>query len=371
MKKLYWRPSGISRIELVLIATLSVICLVSIQTFQIVQRQPYFSSKVAAARLALTSMQAIKAVRVSRGLVIDPEVDPTASGMIGENVTDITSNTGHLPAKQLSTNPNYAAVLVSMLKRAGVERGDVVAMGVSGSFPALNAAAYAALQTLEAKPIVIVSVSGSEWGATDPNYTWLDMESTLHDQGLITFRAVAGSRGGIDDRGFGISKRGRGLLDAAVKRAAIRKLEPVSLDDSIAQRMNIYYEMAADRPIGAYINIGGGSASVGTAVGKRLFNPGLNRSAPRGATDSVMTRFVRDGIPVIHLSGIAKIAERYGLSADTTKPSPPGEGGVYTRIEYSPWYALASIVAIIGLMFAFLRLDVGANLLGSARASSK
>ncbi len=371
MKKLYWRPSGISRIELVLIALLAVVCLISIETFQIVRRQPHFSAKVAAARLALDSMQAIKARRMARGLTIDPEVDPTASGMIGENVTDITSNTGHLPAKALSTNPNYAAVIVAMLKRAGVEKGSVVAMGVSGSFPALNASAYAALQTLEVRPIIVVSVSGSEWGATDPQYTWLDMERTLYEKRLISFRAAAGSRGGIDDRGFGISKRGRALLDQAVERAGIRKLDPISLDEAIAQRMNLYYELAADQPIAAYINIGGGSASVGTAVGKRLFNPGLNRSAPRGATDSVMTRFVDDGIPVIHLSGIATIAERYGLSTDTTKSSPPGEGGVYTRVEYSPWYALASVVAILGLMFAFLRLDVGANLLGYSRASSK
>src|SRR5690606_28246145 len=138
-----------------------------------------------------------------------------------------TSNTGHLPAKALSTNPNYAAVIVAMLKRAGVEKGSVVAMGVSGSFPALNTSAYAALQTLEVRPIIVVSVSGSAWGATDPQYTWLDMERTLYEKRLISFRAAAGSRGGIGDRGFGISKRGRAPLDQAVERAGIRKLDPV------------------------------------------------------------------------------------------------------------------------------------------------
>ncbi len=370
MKKLYWRPSGVSRVELALIAVVAIVALVSVENLPRVRRQSHFSDKLAAARLAESCMLTIKEEKIRRGIVIDPETDPNHTGMVGNVVTPITSNTGHLPAKLLSTNPNFAAVLVAMLKRAGVEKGSVVAVGLSGSFPALNVATYSALQTLRARPVIIASVASSEWGATDPTYTWLDMEETLFNRRLISFRAVAASRGGIDDRGLGISRQGRALLDAAVERAGIRKLEPHSLEEAISTRMNLYYEYAKDDRVAAYINVGGGSASVGTFVGKKLYEPGLNTSAPRGATDSVMTRFVQEGVPIIHMSSILRIAQRYGLATEPGGATAPGQGGVYARVEYNPWYAGVAIVVILGTMVLFLRLDVGRNLLGSTRGKS-
>ncbi len=369
MKKLYWRPSGISRVELVLVAVVAIICLVSVENLPRIQRQPHFREKMAAARLSQACMSAIKDEKLRRGFTLDSEVDPHGSGMIGTLVTPVTSNTGHLPAKLLTTNPNFAAAVVSMLKRAGVKKGSPVAVGVSGSFPALNVSVYAALQTLQAKGIVVVSVAASEWGATDPYYTWLDMERTLFDRHLINFRAVGASRGGIDDRGFGISKRGRAMLDGAIQRAGIRKLDSASLEDAIASRMNLYYEVAGEEPIAAYINVGGGAASVGTAVGKKLYDSGLNFNAPRGATDSVMTRFVSEGVPVLHMSGIQYLADHYGISQDVTLPPTVGEGGVYSRVEYNPWYAGVGVFLILLTMFAFLRLDLGRNLLGTGKPS--
>ncbi len=358
MKKLYWRPSGISRIQLLLIALVAALCLTAVEQLPRVKRQPYFAEKVAAARLASAAMAAIKEEKARRGIPIDPEADPFGSGMIGSVVTAVTSNTGHLPAKIMSTNPNFAAVVVALLKEAGVREGDVVALGTSGSFPAMNVAAYAALQTLKTKPIVISSASSSEWGATDEDYLWLDMEQTLYQKKLVTFRSVAASRGGIDDRGFGISRQGRALLDAAIERAQLPNIEPRSLPEAIEQRMNLYYEHAGDKSIAAYINVGGGSASVGTHVGKKLFVPGLNTVAPKGATDSVMTRFVQEGVPVIHISGIAELAASYGLPLEFSAPEPVGAGGVYARVEYNPWYASLGIAAILLTMFAFMRLDL-------------
>ncbi len=358
MKKLYWRPSKVSRIELLLIALVAVTSIAVVENLPRVVRQPYYGDKIGAARLTIECQQAIKDEKIARGITIDPEADPAGTGLIGSSITKITSNTGHLPAKITSTNPNFAAVVVHLLRRAGVEEGSVVAVGLSGSFPALNVAVYAAMQTMKVEPLIIVSAAASEWGATDVNYTWLDMEQTLAQQGLISFRAIAASRGGVDDRGFGIAKEGRALLDEAIERAGVPRIEPKSLADSIDKRMTVYYEHADDKPVAAYINVGGGSASVGTAVGKRLFKPGLNRSAPKGSTDSVMYRFVSDGVPVIHFSGIKSLAERFGLPLEPNEPQPAGEGGVYTKTEYNPWFALMGIVATLATMFALLKLDL-------------
>lgn len=358
MKKIYWRPSGISRIQLLLIALVAGLCLTAVEQLPRVQRQPHFAEKVAAARLSSAAMAAIRDEKARRGIPIDPEADPFGTGMIGSVVTSVTSNTGHLPAKIMSTNPNFAAVAVALLKQAGVSEGDVVAIGTSGSFPAMNVSVYAALQTLKTKPIVISSASSSEWGATDEDYLWLDMEQTLFQKKLFSFRSIAASRGGIDDRGFGISRQGRALLDAAIERANLPNIEPRSLPEAIEQRMNLYYEHAGDEPIEAYINVGGGSASVGTHVGKKLFVPGLNTVAPKGATDSVMTRFVQEGVPVIHISGISELASSYGLPLEFNVPQPVGAGGVYARVEYNPWYAGLGIGIILITMFAFLRSDL-------------
>ena len=73
----------------------------------------------------------------------------------------VTSLPGKLANKQMTVNPNFAAAIVQMRKDAGVEKGDFVAVGVSGSFPAFNVCTYTALETLRARPIVIGSGASS------------------------------------------------------------------------------------------------------------------------------------------------------------------------------------------------------------------
>ncbi|TWT82059.1 Capsule biosynthesis protein CapB [Planctomycetes bacterium CA13] len=60
-------------------------------------------------------------------------------------------------AKLTSTNPNMAAVVVDMLKAAGVGKGDLVAVGYSGSFPGMNVSVLAALNTIGARPIILAN----------------------------------------------------------------------------------------------------------------------------------------------------------------------------------------------------------------------
>ena len=47
--------------------------------------------------------------------------------MIGLSQSPITSTLGHLPVKQTTINPNWAAVMIEMYKKAGLKAGDVVA----------------------------------------------------------------------------------------------------------------------------------------------------------------------------------------------------------------------------------------------------
>lgn len=370
MRKLYWRPPGVSRSALVLVALTALVSLVAVEAFQVQRKQPLYDEKMAAARLCRLAMQVIKAEKEERGIRIDPDADPAGTGMIGAPFTPITSNTGYLNAKRTSANPNFAAVMVELLGQANIPRGSTVAVGVSGSFPALNLAALAALHEMKLKPIVIASVAASEWGANHADFTWLDMEKVLFEKKVLDVRSIAASRGGIDDRGFGMSQRGRALLDDAIARAGVRSIDSESVADAIDERMEIFDEYAGKRPIRAYINIGGGSASVGTHVGRKQLEPGLNRTRPRGVklVDSVMLRFLDRDVPVIHVTGIVLMAKTYGLTVEPTSMPRIGEGSVYTKAEYNRWLTAAGILAILGTMFAFIRWDVGLRVLGQARS---
>jgi poly-gamma-glutamate system protein len=251
-----------------------------------------------------------------------------------------------------------------MLKRADVEAGDVVALGPSGSFPALNIAMLAAIKTVGARPVIISSAGSSQWGANHPNLTWPDMERVLRQRGILPYRSVAASLGGIDDQAVGLPKHGRKALAEAIERNGLPMIEVADVAESLDRRMNLFRENAGDKDFAAYINIGGGTTSVGSRVGKRLFKPGLNRWMPRDAADidSVMTRFAKWGVPVIHVSKISRLAERYGLPLQPTSMPGVGQGKIFMREAYIHWLGALVLVVLLALMFGFLRLDLAYRL---------
>ena len=371
MKKLYWRPNRVSRTELLFIAALSISGMVAVESLPQVQKRQHYTEKIAAAQLALRAMRELKEERQRRKIPISEQGDPAKSGMIGDLLSPIASNSGHLPAKQTTVNPNFAAVVVHQLRRAEVNRGDLVAVGLSGSFPALNVATYAALETIGAKAIVIASAAASQWGATHPRFTWLDMEAALIKRRVFSTRSIAASLGGIDDRALGLSSAGKNMLAQAIERAGIPIIAPANYEESVDLRMKLYAEQAGSRPYKAYINVGGGTASVGTRIGKKMFQPGLNRRTPVGdVPDSVMLRFSQAGIPVIHLSNVTDIAHRFGLPEAPQVMPAVGEGKVFVRVQYNMWLAGGVLAAIAVVAILFLRLHLGMRL-SSAMATSR
>ncbi len=373
MKKIYWRPKHISRTVVALIACFSIAGLFAVEFFQTKAPQPYYAEKLAAARLAKQAMEAIKQEKIKLYGELDLESDPAQSGMIGTLMSQVTSNTGHLEAKQTSLNPNFAAVMVHLLKRAGVEEGDLVAVGFSGSFPALNIATYAALEVLKAKPLAISSVTASQWGANLPDLLWVDMESVLHKRKIFSYKSHAASLGGIEDRGLGLSRMGRNLLQDGITRNNLVFIKTKTLNESVDTRMQLYQELAQGDEIKAYVNVGGGSSSVGTSISKKAFAPGLNRTMPAGASNvnSVMTRFMEEGVPVIHLVQIDHLATRYGLPhAPQTMPIP-GEGKIFVREGYNRIMTAMILIFILFFLYAFVRSDWGFRFMHSSNNKSQ
>jgi len=363
VKKIYWRPKRISRLAMIAMAVISVAGLAGVERFKTLKPRPYREEMLIAAQKAARAMDEIRQVRSEMG-PIDASVDPIRSGLIGSAMTPVTSDSGFLAAKQTSINPNFAAVVVHWLKRAGVQRGDTVAVACSGSFPALNICVAAAMDAMGLRPIIISSASGSQWGANDPEFLWLDMERLLHERGLLGHRSVAASLGGQDDVGRGLSKEGVRALEQAIERNGLPRIASTGPEDSIARRMAVYRERAGNAPVRAFINVGGGTVSVGGPAGKRSFKAGLNLHRPSGGLpDSVMARFSGEGVPVIHLVRIEQLAQEYGLPRQPQTRPAPGEGGVYCEEQYNRLLAGGVLIVILAGLYLFVRSALGHRLL--------
>jgi poly-gamma-glutamate system protein len=381
MKKIYWRPRAVSRPALLLISLVSIAGLMVVERWKVHTEQPFTEEKLAAAKLAQQAFGVVKAARVDLGPPIDKSSDPTESGLMGLAMSPVTSDRGQISAKQTSINPNFAAVIVQMLKDAHVQEGDVVAIGCSGSFPALNICTYAACETLKVEPLVICSASASEWGANVPALMWPDMEHRLRDAGVFDIKSIACSVGGVQDRGFGLTEEGLKLVRACIERNGLEKfrveeavpmtapkaMENLKMDftANIDERMHRYKDAAEGKPIKCYINVGGGTVSVGKNIGKLTFRPGLNRKPPANVrrVDGVMPRFSNEGVPVVHLVHINTLANRYVLPLEPPSMPSLGEGGVFKAIDYSKPLVAGVLLFILLCLYGFIRTDVGFRIL--------
>lgn len=361
MKRMYWRPRKVSRVTLGLVAAASVAGYIAVERFPTKRREPNHGLKLAAARKAEEAFKALRLERARRGLAVDIEADPASSGLVGSLMTPVTTNPGSLDSKQTSANPNFAALIVHYLKQADVQKGDTVAVGYSGSFPAINVAVLCALAALEVEAVVISSQASSQWGANEPDFMWLDMEKLLFDQKITRHRSVAASLGGIEDRALGMSKRGRRIIEETIARHAITYIQPQTFADSVEQRMEQYRLSAGAAPIKAYINVGGGTVSVGRKKGKRMFRSGFNRRPPPGGVppDSVMGQFVSEGVPVVHMVNIRRLATRYGFPIMPRVQPKVGEGRIFYRLQYNLWLVTGLLVGIIATLYLFVRSDLG------------
>lgn len=365
MRKIYWRPKGIPVTALILLCAIAIFGMLAVEFFQRTIRQPYYGEKIEAARLALRAMEHLRESRLKMGMKINEDYDPARSGLIGSRMTEVTTDRGDLEAKQTSVNPNFAAVLVHLLKELNVKKGDPVAVSFTGSFPALNVSVLAAVQTMGLKPVIVTSVGASQWGANQPGFLWIDMERLLQEAKIFTFRSTAASLGGKGDQGKEISEFGRRLLAAAIARNRLIPITAVSIGENVDQRINIYYRDAAPK---VFINVGGGVVSVGKRAYRKKLKPGIISSGnPASAeSDSVIYSFLEKNVPVIHLENIADLALAYGLPESPPKMPPVGQGKIFSRREYDRWLSGLVLLTIFLVLYTFTRTDLGFRIFQSS-----
>jgi poly-gamma-glutamate system protein len=328
----------------------------TLEATRIEKRGHYYDRKMEAATIAASAFEHLRQHRLGQAAVLDLVNDPAGTGLIGPEYSLITNARGILRAKLTSLNPNFAGVIVEYFSRIGLRRGDPVGLAMSGSFPGVNINVYAALEAMGLRAIPITSVGASNWGATDPAYTWLDMERLLQEAGIFSSRSVAASPGGGDDMGRGLSPEGRHLIWEAVERNRVAPLRSENIEESIEKRMEIYARGAEGKKLKAYVNIGGGVASLGSGQNRLLIPTGLStdlglRNFPR---KGVIIQMALRGVPVIHLNQIAAIAERHGLPVAPDYMPEVGEGETFAREAYNVWVAGGLLILYLLLTLALI-----------------
>jgi poly-gamma-glutamate system protein len=317
--------------------TVYFLCAFSLLSFVLVSVVPFKQGEkikkemIRAAEIMEEALAAFRECRGEKGVAIDKENDFNETGLIGVKFSPTTTSLGSLEAKRTANNPNFAALIVYLLNRAGVRKGNIVAAGASGSFPSLIVAALSASKAMGLKLLLISSLGASQWGANNPDFHWLDMQSCLQEAGLFDAQPVAISLGGEKDTGMDMSPEGRAILLQEAEEWRGLFLEEPDLSLNVQQRMVLYEKYAGEEGIKAFINIGGSWSNLGTDSEILKLKPGLVRLryTPPAEKRGVMQEMALRGIPVIHLLHIKGLSRRYRLPWDP-KPLPhPGEGRLF------------------------------------------
>ncbi|MFO7769173.1 MAG: poly-gamma-glutamate system protein [bacterium] len=294
-------------------------------------------------------IQAAREAREARGIRIDPSADPNGTGLIGPEISPLVTTVGSLESKRTATSPEMAVVTAWMLRRAGAEPGETVAVGASGSFPGLLTAVLSACRALDAEPAVILSLGASSWGAAHPDFHLLDLHGTLREAGLTDRPPLAVSVGGEGDEGGGLDRAVVDGLREEVLDAGIPLIEEPDLQRNATLRLHYYQEAAGGGKPAAFVNIGGAWANMGTSEVALGLRPGLNthvRRPPPGQGGVVHAMAARR-VPVIHLLHLRGLTARYGLQWDPVPLPHPEEPGVYRRLAPLPTLFRVALAAYL------------------------
>jgi len=351
-------PSAKSKLSLILLMLVAIILFIWVENSRVFISDKYYEEKLAAAKLMQRAELAIKEYRNSEGIYIDEVNDPNMTAMIGDKQSPIVTDRGDLTSKLTSLNPNFAAIIVEMFKEANLKKGDKIAISYTGSFPALNIAVLSAAQVLELDPIIISSVGASMFGATDPEFTWLDMEDFFIQKNIFEYKSIAASIGGGRDLGSGLSKIGRELIIENINKHNIQLVHTETLEQNILRKMKIY-EAFSKNDIALYVNIGGGLSSIGATVNGRLIDPGLHRylTLTNIPLKGTMLLYADEGIPVIHLLDITKLAEENKLPLAPDPLPEPGNGSMFLDEKYNLTVAAISFAILFILILIVIFFD--------------
>ena len=264
---------------------------------------------------------------------------------LNTETSPLLTDIGKYEAKSTVLKPNFSALIIDQFSKSGLNKGDTVAVSMTGSMPGANIAVLMACEAMELEYILISSLGASSWGATDMNLSWPKMEKILYDNNLISKVSDKFTYGG----GADYLKRGtryRKIYGGESKRVSIDSLmislyPNKTMDDlfilhglsndevlndstgtilktSINQRISFYEKSCSDGSLScfdAYVNVGGGVASFGYKGKNKLkdnfgyvkANDVLDVLPSFEKRNSVMAKFAESNIPLINITEIEKL----------------------------------------------------------------
>ena len=349
-----WIKGKLSLIYLFWALIILLVGLLLIEQTKFVQPSSYYSEQIQAAQLMKSSLEAIKEERLKRDIPLNVGLDPNQTGIIGKEYTQLTTTLGNLEAKRTSTNPAFAALLVKYFKEVNLKKGDVIAVGASGSFPALIVAALSAARVLELEPLIIYSVGSSEYGANLPEFTFVQMLDSLNEENIIPYKLLAISMGGYLDQAEGMFySDSQDTIKKIVQDSGTFVIGVENIEENIQQRMQLYKKSAKEQPIKAFVNIGGTTPNYGNTTASITYPNGLVINGPKipdHPERGLIFEYQNLGIPIIHMLNIRDLAIKNGLPIDPIPLPEIGEGAVYWQVEYNK----PIIILIVGIEFLYL-----------------
>ena len=349
-----WIKGRLSLIHLFWALIILLVGLLLIEQTKSTTQAPYYDEQIKAAQLMKTSLEVIKEERLKRKIPLDIGLDPNLTGIIGREYTQLTTTLGNLTAKRTSTNPAFAALLVKYFKEANLKKGDVIAIGASGSFPTLIVATLSAARVLELEPLIIYSIGSSEYGANIPEFTFVEMLDNLNTKNVLPYTLLAVSMGGYLDQAQGMFyPDSREIIEKIAQASGVSFINVDSIEENIQQRMQLFKKTADNRPIKTFVNIGGATPNYGNTTASITYPNGLVINGPRipdHPERGLIFEYQNLGVPIIHLLNIRGLAVKNGLPIDPTPLPEIGEGGIYRQTSYNK----AFIFLVIGIEFLYL-----------------
>jgi poly-gamma-glutamate system protein len=336
--------------------------------------QPLYKAKMQVATKTAEALTYLKNKRFKNVEFIDNLNDPNETGIIGQKYSHITTGSGSLPIKLSTTNPDFGALMVELLRQADIQPGDPVVVGMTGSFPALDIEMLLALEQMQAQIILIPSVTSSSWGANHPDYTILDMISMLKDGGFLKLNYQYASIGGNKDIGMSMSRKGIELVEEAIKRNKLHLINKGSLEENIRERLRIIDETTQNKPPKLYINIGGGVASNGSKANKNALKAGFHKKIKiRKLPDKygMIYEMTRRDVPVIQLANIDELMKKYQLPVNPIPLPQPGKGKLYYDYRYNLLKVGVSTLVLLSILGIFIYLDKRRHRLGDSIISEE
>lgn len=346
-------------------STLVVLSIISLLSFIVsinsttIDISPSYDLKIKAARLMQESMLALKNNRMESGIFIDDENDPNETGLVGSPFSLITTDEGDLDAKLTTLDPNFSAGIIELMLEMGLNRGDTIAILLTGSMPGANIAVLTAAKAIGLVPIIITSVGASQWGANHVDFTWLDMEAILYNSGLISNRSIAASIGGRNDMGRLLSPSGREIIVNNISNHGLPIIKKTKLAENIEGRMQLFERYINIEDYSAMINIGGGVASLGTSFNSKLLAAGIVSRAEvteislrEGGIEGTLSKFVQKNVPVLHVLNIKSLTEQLGMPFAPIPIPEIGSGSLYAEERYNIFVATICLIVVCSLVFA-------------------